>query len=240
VVQVQLSVRRGREAIEFYKAAFGVEEIYRFGGTDDHEDVVCRLSVNGAPFWVEDESPPKGNFSPETLGGSTERLLLIVEEPGDMIRRAVGLGATEVSPLAEEHGWLLGRIDDPFGHRWEIGQPLGTWPPSEGGKGSSPLPVPGHRSVVVDSKNQAVAITETTSVKVVRLASVDVSHVVDEGEGFESVAEWRAGHERFWHSDEARRALCEPTFTVDNDTAVVLERFRVVERHDDTLSGSPP
>lgn len=94
--------------------------------------------------------------------------------------------------------------------------------------------------MVVDSKNQAVAITETTSVKVVRLASVDVSHVVDEGEGFESVAEWRAGHERFWHSDEARRALCEPTFTVDNDTAVVLERFRVVERHDDTLSGSPP
>src|SRR6516165_1646915 len=109
-VQVHLSVRRGREAIEFYKAAFGAEEIYRFGGTDDHEDVVCQLSVQGAPFWVEDESPPAGNFSPETLGGSTERLLLIVGEPDDVVRRAVGLGATEVSAVAEEHGWLLGRI----------------------------------------------------------------------------------------------------------------------------------
>jgi PhnB protein len=134
VVQVQPSVRRRREAIEFYKAAFGAEEIYRYGGTDDHEDVVCRLSANGAPFWVEDESPSNGNFSPETLGASTERLLLIIEEPGDVIRRAVGLGATEVSPLAEEHGWLLGRIDDPFRHRWEIGMPLATWPPSEGGE----------------------------------------------------------------------------------------------------------
>jgi PhnB protein len=134
VVQVQLSVRRGRETIEFYKAAFGAEEIYRFGGTDDHEDVVCQLSANGAPFWVEDESPPNGNFSPETLGGSTERLLLIVEEPGATIRRAIALGATEVTRLAEEHGWLLGRIEDPFGHRWEIGRPLGPWPPSKGGK----------------------------------------------------------------------------------------------------------
>jgi PhnB protein len=130
-VQVQLSVRRGREAIEFYKSAFGVEEVYRFGGTDDHEDVVCQLSADGAAFWVEDESPPDGNFSPETLGGSTERLLLIVEEPRDVVRRALRLGASEVSAVAEEHGWLLGRVDDPFGHRWEIGRPLGPWPPSE-------------------------------------------------------------------------------------------------------------
>jgi PhnB protein len=123
-------VRRGREAVEFYKAAFGAEEVYRLGGTDDHEDVVCQLSVDGAPYWVEDESPSNGNFSPETLGGSTERLLLIVQQPGEVVERAVALGATAVSPVAEEHGWLLGRIDDPYGHRWEIGRPLGTWPPT--------------------------------------------------------------------------------------------------------------
>ena len=131
-VQVQLSVRRGREAIEFYKAAFGAEEIYRFGGTDDHDDVVCQLAVNGAPFWVEDESPPNGNFSPETVGGSTVRLLLIVEQPLEVVEKAVTLGATEISSVADEHGWLLGRIDDPYGHRWEIGRPLGPWPPPEG------------------------------------------------------------------------------------------------------------
>ena len=131
-VQVQLSVRRGREAVGFYKAALGSEEVYRFGGTEGHEDVVCQLSVNGALFWVEDESPRDGNFSPESIGGSTERVLLIVDEPTDVLRRAVDLGASEVSPVAEEHGWLLGRLDDPYGHRWEIGRPLGPWPPGEG------------------------------------------------------------------------------------------------------------
>jgi PhnB protein len=130
-LQVQLSVRRGREAIEFYKAAFGAEEVYRFGGTDDHQDVVCQLSINGASFWVEDESPPNGNFSPESIGGSTERLLLIAEQPDDVVRRALSLGAIEITPVSEEHGWLLGRIDDPYGHRWEIGHPLETWPPPE-------------------------------------------------------------------------------------------------------------
>ncbi len=128
-LQVQLSVRRGREAVEFYKEAFGAEEVYRFGGTDDHEDVVCQMSVNGALFWVEEESPPDGNFSPETLGGSTERLLLVVDDPRHAVARAVALGASEVSAVGEEHGWLLGRIDDPFGHRWEIGYPLAAWPP---------------------------------------------------------------------------------------------------------------
>jgi PhnB protein len=130
-LQVQLSVRRGRQAVEFYKAAFGAEEVYRFGGTEGHEDFVCQLVINGACFCVEDESPPDGNFSPETVGGCTERLLLMVDDPQDVLRRSVGLGAREVSPLAKEHGWLLGRLDDPFGHRWEIGHPLGAWPPSE-------------------------------------------------------------------------------------------------------------
>lgn len=91
---------------------------------------MCQLSIGGSLFWVEDESPPDGNFSPETVGGSTERVLLIVEDPLVVVQRAVGLGAVEVSPVSEEHGWLLGRIDDPYGHRWEIGRPLGEWPPA--------------------------------------------------------------------------------------------------------------
>ena len=99
----------------------------------------------------------------------------------------------------------------------------------------SPLPVPGQRSVVVDSSNRPVAVIETTCVTVVRLGDVDVSHATDEGEGFSSVAEWRAGHERFWHCDEMRQALGDPTFTVNDDTPVVLERFRVIERLDGDL-----
>jgi PhnB protein len=128
-VSPELSVRRGREAAEFYKAAFGAVEIYRVGGTDEHESVVSQLSVGDTFFWVADESPPHRNFSPESPGGSTVRLLLVVDDPRSVVERAVGLGAKEVAPVDEEHGWLLGRIEDPFEHQWEIGKPLVHWPP---------------------------------------------------------------------------------------------------------------
>src|SRR5919204_5062387 len=131
-VSPQLSVRRGRAAVEFYKAAFGAREVYRVGGTDDHEAVVSQLSVGGSTFWVADESPPHLNFSPESLGGGTVRMLLTVGDPDAAMERAIASGATEVSPVAEAHGWRLGRIADPFGHHWEIGKPLVPWPPPGG------------------------------------------------------------------------------------------------------------
>jgi PhnB protein len=128
-VSPELSVRRGREALEFYKAAFGAVEIYRVGGTEANEDVVAQLSFGNGSFWVSDESPANKNFSPESLGGSTVRLLLVVDDPRSVVEQAVALGATEVVPVQEEHDWLLGRIEDPFGHHWEIGKPLVDWPP---------------------------------------------------------------------------------------------------------------
>jgi len=129
-ILAQLSVRRGRAAVEFYKDAFGAVEVYRVGGTDEHAAVVSQLSVGGASFWVADESPPHGNFSPESVGGATTRMLLIVEDPEAVVARAVAAGATEIHPVGEQHGWLLGRIEDPFGHHWEIGKPLRDWPPA--------------------------------------------------------------------------------------------------------------
>jgi PhnB protein len=125
----ELSVRRGREAVEFYKKAFGAVEDYRVGGTDDNEAVVSELSIGEATFWVADESPEHSNFSPETVGGSTVRMLLVVDDPDAAIARAVAAGAREVYPAANEHRWRLGRIEDPFGHHWEIGKPLIAWPP---------------------------------------------------------------------------------------------------------------
>jgi PhnB protein len=136
-ISPELSVRRGREAVEFYEAAFAAVEVYRVGGTEEHEEVVSQLVVGNSSFWVADESPPNKNFSPESLGGSTVRLLLVVDDPGSVVERAVALGAREVFPVEEEHGWLLGRIEDPFGHQWEIGRPLGEWPPPRGGEESA-------------------------------------------------------------------------------------------------------
>ena len=129
-VQAQLAVRRGREAVEFYKAAFGAVEVHRVGGTDEDESVVSQLTVGDAAVWVADESPENQSFSPETLGGGTVKLLLIDDDPQAVIDRAVGLGATQVCAAEPQHGWLLGRIEDPFGHHWEIGRPLIEWPPA--------------------------------------------------------------------------------------------------------------
>jgi uncharacterized protein YhfF len=92
------------------------------------------------------------------------------------------------------------------------------------------LPRVGERQVVVDSGLRRVAVIETTDVRVVRAADVDLQFAIDEGEGFTSVADWRAAHERFWHSEDMRAALGEPALDVTDDTLVVAERFRLVER----------
>ena len=94
---------------------------------------------------------------------------------------------------------------------------------------NDPLPAPGLRQVVVDSAGRGVAVIETTAVRVIRLADADLDHALGEGEGFASVAQWRAGHERFWHSVEMRQALGDPAFTVSDDTLVVAQEFRLIQ-----------
>ena len=117
-----LSVRNGKKAVEFYKSAFGAEELFLL---DDGGAVVAQLSVGGAVFWLADESPQHFNFSPETVGGSTVRLLIIVDDPDSLFDRAIAAGAKVVWPVADQsYRWRVGRIVDPFGHHWEIGKPL--------------------------------------------------------------------------------------------------------------------
>jgi PhnB protein len=117
-----LSVRGSARAVEFYKSAFGATEVYRLDGGD--KGVVARLSVDGAEFWVSDESPEHRNFSPETIDGCSVRLILTVADPDAAFSRAIRAGATEVWPVGEGHGWRVGRVVDPFGHHWEIGRPV--------------------------------------------------------------------------------------------------------------------
>jgi uncharacterized protein YhfF len=93
------------------------------------------------------------------------------------------------------------------------------------------LPVPGSREVLLDSEDEAVAVIETIDCRVARLADVDDRHAIDEGEGYADAHEFRVAHERFWNGylDELRATLGDPTFVLDDDTLVVLQRFRVVE-----------
>jgi PhnB protein len=117
-----LSVRNGARAVDFYKAAFGATELFRIDAEDG--PVVAQLAVGPASFWLADESPQHHNFSPETLSGSTTRMVMTVADPDASFNRAVAAGATIVSPVSEDYGWRLGRVVDPFGHHWEIGKPL--------------------------------------------------------------------------------------------------------------------
>ncbi|MBZ5590847.1 MAG: VOC family protein [Acidobacteriia bacterium] len=119
-----LSVRNGAKAVEFYKAAFGAGVLFRID--DPSGAVVARLSVEEAEFWVADESPEHLNFSPESLGGGSVRMVMIVQDPDAAFARAVTAGATVVWPVSNKYGWRLGRIVDPFGHHWEIGKLLGV------------------------------------------------------------------------------------------------------------------
>jgi PhnB protein len=91
-----LSVRGGAKAIEFYKEAFGAAELFR----QDNEsgEVVARLSVGPTEFWLADDSPEHSNFSPESLGGGTVRMVMTVDDPDAVFDRAITAGATVVWP----------------------------------------------------------------------------------------------------------------------------------------------
>jgi len=117
-----LSVRGGARAVEFYKSALGADEVYRIEDPDGN--VVARLSVDGAEFWLSDESPGHGNASRESEGANAVRMILTVTDPDAVFARAVEAGASAVQPVSEEHGWRVGRVADPFGHHWEIGRQI--------------------------------------------------------------------------------------------------------------------
>jgi PhnB protein len=125
-IQPELWVDAPTEAISFYKAAFGATVLHQVG---DADDMVAQLGVGDAAFWVAPTSPSMKRLSPQAIDGATSRTLLVVEDPDSVHRQAVAVGASETSPVRVEHDRRVGRIIDPFGHEWEIGAPLGTWPP---------------------------------------------------------------------------------------------------------------
>lgn len=110
-----------RDAIAFYERAFGATTGW---STPAGEDMVAQLLVQGAEFWVHPAGEAIRNPSPQ-LGGTTVRLMLIVDDPDAVFDRAVAAGAVVRSPMQNhDYGWRDGSVVDPFGHRWEIGKPL--------------------------------------------------------------------------------------------------------------------
>ena len=116
-----LTVQNGAKAVAFYKAAFDAVETYRLEIPDG--GLVVKLSVKGAEFWLSGDSE---NEDPniQALGGDTIRMILTVNNPDEIFKKALDAGASQIFPIGEEHGWRLGHIVDPFGLHWEIGHPL--------------------------------------------------------------------------------------------------------------------
>lgn len=121
-IEPELWVERAASAAAFYVAAFGATVVFQVG---EGEDVVARLDVDGARFWVARADPALGRHAPDQGRGSTGRVLLVVPDPAAVVGAAVAAGATVTAEVGEEHGWVLGRIVDPHGHEWEIGHHRG-------------------------------------------------------------------------------------------------------------------
>src|SRR5664279_5903844 len=117
-IEPELWIDGAGAAVAFYEAAFGAVILHRVG---DDDDIVAQLAVGDARFWVSAADANAHRFSPAAIKGATGRTLLIVDDPHAVVARAIAAGASEASAVSEEHGWLLGRIVDPFGHEWEIG-----------------------------------------------------------------------------------------------------------------------
>jgi PhnB protein len=123
-IEPELWVDGARDAIAYYEAAFGATVLHRVG---DGDEIVAQLAVGEARFWISSASADRR--SPRMNRGATGRVLLVVEDPDAVVAKARAAGASELSAVKDEHGWRLGRIEDPSGHEWEIGRPLGVWPP---------------------------------------------------------------------------------------------------------------
>jgi len=127
-ISPMLAVSDGNAAIEFYKAAFGATLLWHLDG------VVAELSVDGAKFFLAQESPPHGTRGPASVGFTTVRIELFVQDPVSLHMRALGAGAIEHSPVQEHtHAttgphritrMLQGAVLDPFGHMWLVGKIL--------------------------------------------------------------------------------------------------------------------
>jgi PhnB protein len=114
-----LTVSDAQKAVDFYAAAFGAVELYRLEG-DDGKVAVAQLAVDGAAFWVQEDS----EASPEALGSGSVRMILSVEDPDSAFAQAIAAGATQVAPVSDGYGWRTGRVTDPFGYDWELSRQL--------------------------------------------------------------------------------------------------------------------
>jgi PhnB protein len=115
-----LIVKGGAKALDFYKKAFGAEEIMRFAMPDGQVGH-AEIKIGDSPIMLADENPEMGIFSPPTIGGSAVAIMLYVPDVDAFVKRAVAAGGKLTRPIEDKfYGDRAGSLTDPFGHHWHI------------------------------------------------------------------------------------------------------------------------
>ena len=116
-----LTVRDAANAIEFYKKAFGAQEINRFPGLDGKSIMHAEIKIGDSRIMLNDEQPQMGALSPQSVGGASSGIFLYVENTDDVFNKAISAGAKSLMPPMDAFwGDRFGSIIDPFGHVWSI------------------------------------------------------------------------------------------------------------------------
>ncbi len=117
-----LTVCDGAKAVDFYVSAFGAIEKKRFEMPGNKLSSV--IEMEAAEFYVADEEPANGNLSPQENSTNPVRIILQTMNADKLFAQALSLGAREICPMTTEEDWRIGKLQDPFGHIWEIGYQL--------------------------------------------------------------------------------------------------------------------
>lgn len=132
-----LIVRDAAKAIDFYKKAFGAEEIMRMPGPTG-AIMHAELRIGDSPLMLADAAPGMGCKDPGAYGGSPVTFYVYVENVEAAWKRATDAGAKPQRPLADMFwGDRLGQVEDPFGHKWTLSQHIKDPSPEEMKKGQA-------------------------------------------------------------------------------------------------------
>jgi PhnB protein len=121
------------KAIEFYKRAFGAEEVSRLpmGDKIGHAEI----RIGDTHLMLSDEWPDMGSLGPKARGGATSSFVIYVPDADAAFQRAVDAGATVERPVTDQFwGDRMGTVVDPFGHRWSLGTHVEDVAPEEMGR----------------------------------------------------------------------------------------------------------
>ena len=129
-VNVILTVDDAAKAIDFYKQAFGAQEISRLpmGDKIGHAE----LQIGDTRFMLNDEFPDMGNLSPKSRGGTTFGLIIYTDDADSAFQRAIDAGGKQTMPVENQFwGDRMGSLTDPFGHKWSIATHVEDVPPEQ-------------------------------------------------------------------------------------------------------------